>query len=375
MPEHRPRLSHHGLHEPDLTTTKEPMQPPEPRGPISAAILAVLTGHAADPAPALTRLMSHVPEQLDRAEDIIEDDDLQLALFCLYELHYSGIDGVDESWEWNPGLLTVRQLLEQRFEQELRTAATAAVPEAPPVPATGPVSDGVATVLFALAAADTGPSLSRYIAKEATPGQLREFLVQKSIYQLKEADPHTWAIPRLTGRAKAALVEIQADEYGGGRVDRMHSSLFAQTMRALGLDDRYGTYVDAVPAVALASVNMMSLFGLNRRLRGAIAGHLALYEMTSSRPNQLYGNGFRRHGFDGATTAYFDEHVEADAVHEQIAGRDLAGGLVEAEPDMLPDVLFGATAAIALDTRLTHQILNAWKNHRSSLRNELPAAA
>ena len=37
--------------------------------------------------------------------------------------------------------------------------------------------------------------MSRHVAKKATLGQLREFLVHKSIYQLKEADPHTWAIP------------------------------------------------------------------------------------------------------------------------------------------------------------------------------------
>ena len=351
------------------------MQIPEPRGPISAAVIAILTGQATESGEALKGLEALVPAQLAMAGDIVEDDDFQLALFCLYELHYGGLDGVDDSWEWNPGLIAVRQLLEQAFEQELRTAAKAAVPEVPSVPATGPVSDGVATVLFALAAADTGPSLSRYVAKEATLAQLGEFLVHKSIYQLKEADPHTWAIPRLTGRAKAALVEIQADEYGGGRADRMHSALFAKTMRALGLDDQYGTYVDAVPAIALASVNMMSLFGLNRRLRGAISGHLAIYEMTSSRPNQLYGNGFRRHHFGAAATAYFDEHVEADAVHEQIAGRDLAGGLVEADPGMLPDVLFGATAAIALDSKLTLWILNAWENGRSSLRSGFPAAA
>ena len=36
--------------------------------------------------------------------------------------------------------------------------------------------------------------------------------------------------------AKAALVEIQSDEYGGGRPQRMHAELFAKTMRGLGLD-------------------------------------------------------------------------------------------------------------------------------------------
>ena len=38
----------------------------------------------------------------------------------------------------------------------------------------------------------------------------------RSVYHLKEGDPHTFAVPRLSGRAKAAMVEIQADEYGGG---------------------------------------------------------------------------------------------------------------------------------------------------------------
>jgi hypothetical protein len=215
--------------------------------------------------------------------------------------------------------------------------------------------------------------VSRFIARKASVEHLREFLIHKSMYQLKEADPHTWAIPRLAGRAKAALVEIQADEYGGGRPDRMHSAMFARTMRGLGLEDQFGAYVDAVPAISLASVNMMSLFGLNRRLRGAIAGHLAIYEMTSSRPNQLYGQGFRRLGFGAEVTAYFDEHVEADAVHEQIAGRDLAGGLVEAQPDLLADVLFGATAVLAIDGRLSALVTDAWDNGRSSLRTAVPA--
>lgn len=351
------------------------MKIPEPRGPISAGLLAILAGPPGSDPSAHAGLSQLVRDRLPLVEDLIDDDDIQLALFCLYELHYGGLDGVDERWEWNPGLIGIRQLLEEPFEEALRTAARLAVPAAEAMSTEQPDSDGVAALLFALAAEDNGPSLSRYVAKKASVEQLREFLIHKSIYQLKEADPHTWAIPRLTGRAKAALVEIQADEYGGGLPDRMHSAMFARTMRGLGLDDRYGGYVDTVPALSLASVNMMSLFGLNRRLRGAIAGHLAIYEMTSSRPNQLYGNGFRRHGFEASVTGYFDEHVEADAVHEQIAGRDLAGGLVEAEPGLLTDVLFGATAALAIDARFTMRIMDAWENGRSSLRTGLPAAA
>ena len=355
------------------------MQLPEPRGPVSAELTDLLAGLPGADSAAQSELLSLVAKTVRLTDDILSDDDLQLALFCLYELHYGGLDGVDDAWEWEPGLIAVRRLLEAPFEQALRSAALVAAGPASAnserLAAEGkPDSDAVADMLFALAAQDSGPSLSRYVAKKATVEQLAEFLIHKSVYQLKEADPHTWAIPRLAGRPKAALVEIQADEYGGGRPHRMHSALFARTMDGLGLDTRYGSYADVVPAMALASVNMMSLFGLQRRLRGAITGHLAIYEMTSSRPNHLYARGFRRHGFGGDVTEYFDEHVEADAVHEQIAGRDLAGGLAEAEPHLLEDILFGATAALAIDARLTAHILEAWEDGRSSLRTSLPAA-
>ena len=345
------------------------MQFPSTRGLASNALLDVLSepGNAeVDSVSDSVEIasLSVIVEKLLVAEiDILTDEDLQLTLFCLYELHYLGFDGIDDRFEWNPGLIAIRHKIELAFESALR--AMGEIPDLVPVD-----SDGVADALFALAAQDTGPSLSKYVAKKATLEQLQEFVIHKSIYQLKEADPHTWAIPRLTGRAKAALVEIQADEYGGGKPERMHSALFARTMRGLGLDDSYGAYIDVVPALTLAATNMMSMFGLNRRLRGAIVGHLAAYEMTSSHPNRLYANGFRRHDFGEDVTGYFDEHVEADAVHEQIAGRDMAGGLFESEPELLEDIYFGAAAALALDALAAGRTLSAWEAGNSSLRTQ-----
>ena len=227
-------------------------------------------------------------------------------------------------------------------------------------------ADEVATVLFDLVAQDTSPGLSRYVGSRATREQLLEFLVQRSPYVLREADPHSWAIPRLTGRAKVALVEIQNDEYGAGRPERTHAELFAATMRGVGLDAEYGAYLDHVPALTLASLNLMTLFGLHRRLRGAIVGHLAAFEMTSSVPNRFYGNGFRRHGW-GDLAEYFDEHIEADAVHEQIAAREMAGGLVIEEPELIDDVLFGASAALVMDGWASAPLLAAWQQGKSSL--------
>lgn len=339
--------------------------PFEPRGPLSSLVLAYLSGDA-DELPAREHVLGLASRMVESAEDIATHEDVQLTLFALYGIHYGSIPGIDASREWDVDLLRLRRILEIGFEASLR--AQVLVPETP-----APEAGHVARALFALTAEDPGPSVSRYMAKKATLDQAREFLILRSIYTLREADPHSWAIPRLTGAAKAALVEIQADEYGGGRPERVHAQMFADSMLAAGLDDAYGTYVDQVPAITLASLNMMSMFGLHRRLLGAIVGHLAAFEMTSSIPNRLYADGLRRVGFDDTVAAYFDEHVEADAVHEQIAGRDMAGSLAESSPELLSDIMFGAAACLAIDGRVGEHMYRAWTTGSSALRDATAA--
>jgi hypothetical protein len=320
---------------------------PQPRGAASAALLSSL---------------SCSPSVLEApAPDDFED--LQLALYCCYELHYRGFDGVDPRWEWEPSLLAFRASLEQAFEADLRAL---------PV---DDVSDEVDVVLRSLAQSDEGPSLSKLVERSAELWQVREFMVHRSAYQLKEADPHSWAIPRLWGAPKAALVEVQADEYGGGRPERVHAELFRRAMIAVGLDGAYGAYLDVIPGVTLATVNLMSLFGLHRRLRGALVGHLALFEMTSSIPNRRYAAGLRRLGFDGDATAFFDEHVLADAVHESIAAVDLAGGLARQDPSLTADIVWGARALLELDRRWAAHVLAAWDEGASSLHSGAPVPA
>jgi hypothetical protein len=330
---------------------------PTPRGPLSHALLGAL---ARDP----HRLRA--PE-LSAPEEPLADEDLQLALYLCYELHYRGFDGVDPEWEWEPSLLRLRRRLERIFEDALLDTV------GPPVGAPAPEDFDLA--LRAIADEDDAPSLSRHIQARATREQVLEFLVHRSPYQLKEADPHSFAIPRIDGRPKAAMLEIQADEYGGGRPERIHAALFAKSLRAAGLDDTYGAYLEHVPGVTLATVNLMSLLGLHRRWRGAICGHLALFEMTSSVPNRRYAAGLRRLGFGDDVTDFFDEHVVADAVHESIAAVDLAGGLAAAEPDLAADVLWGARALVAVDGAWARHVMAAWGDGRSSLRVPLSESA
>ena len=317
---------------------------PSARGPLSARMLDALT----DGSPG--RGLARVPD------DPLGDDDLHLALALAYELSYRGLPGVRDDLEWDLTILGARRDLEDAFEAGLRHAIGSESMDPRDVP----------DRLREIAAPPGADSLSAFIEREATLDQVREFLMHRSAYQLKEADPHSWVIPRLEGAAKTGVMEIQYDEYGSGDPAWMHSELFRTTMIAAGLDGSYGAYVDRLPGPTLATVNLITLFGVHRRWRGALVGHLAAFEMTSSLPNRAYAQGFRRLGFDAEAVRFFDEHVEADSVHEVLAG-DLAAGLAAEEPELASDVVFGAEAMALLEGRFSEGLLRAWRAGESML--------
>ena len=120
--------------------------------------------------------------------------------------------------------------------------------------------------------------------------------------------------------------------------------------------------------MTLRASNMMSLFGLHRRLRGALVGHLAaVRDDVVARRTAATPAALRRLGGADAAARFFDEHVEADAVHEQIAAYELAGGLAAAEPALAADVLFGARCAAYTDTAFAEWVLPRWAVGQSSL--------
>jgi hypothetical protein len=324
---------------------------PGARGEVTEELFDYLTG-CARPA------VLSAPE----SRAVWEDDDAQLALYCCYELHYRGFADVAADLEWDPVVLDLRGRLEQRFLREVTVEVDSAMPDVDLRRA-----EHVEAALLAMATAEGGRSLSGYLATAGTVEELREFCMHRSAYQLKEADPHTWAIPRLAGPAKAAMVEIQTDEYGNGHLADMHAELFSDTLALVGLDPSYGSYLDRLPAVTLATTNLISLFGLHRRWRGALVGHLALFEMTSVGPMSRYVKALARFGFPEAAQRFYITHVEIDEHHQQVALESMVRSLVIAEPDLGRDVVFGAAALTAVEARFAAHLLDSWAVGQSSL--------
>jgi hypothetical protein len=331
---------------------------PPARGPVSAWVLERLSdrsladGVDSRPPPAT-------------ADDPLHGDDFHLALYLLYELHYRSFTGVAEDREWDPELLAARASLEATFEAALRRATPGRTTRA----------DHVVGALSDLLAEHAGWSLSTYMLRHGSLDQMREFAVHRSAYQLKEADPHTWVLPRLDGEAKAAVAAIQFDEYGGGERAAMHSALFADTMRALDLDDTYGAYLPLLPGSTLATVNLISMLGLHRRLRGALVGHLAAFEMTSVVPMLRYSQALARLGADPSARRFYDAHVEADALHQHVARDRMVAGLARAEPELAPDMLFGAEAVLVIEDAFGVRMRDAWSGGSTSLLGAIDLAA
>ena len=313
------------------------MRMPKPRGPLSEWLVARLS-------------MTSAGEVASRVPRATSADDEAVSLWMLHELAYRGFEDAVDDAEWDPEVLVVRRDLESALEHRLR----ARWPGAEVAPAEVP------RALEDVVAADDGPSLAAYVRRDADLDQVLELLRQRSIYHLKESDPVAWVVPRLPVRAKAALMELQYDEYGDGDPNRLHHHLFARGMVAAGLRSEYGAYVDDAMVETLEMNNAVSMLGMNRRLRGAAMGHLAAFEMTSSLPSRKMVQGLERLGLDGDMAAYYDEHVEADAIHEQLAAHDICGTLAEDEPEQAGDILFGAWTCLDLEARFASALLATW---------------
>ncbi len=308
------------------------MRLPAARGALSEVVLDRLSGSPTD--------------DLGAVPCASGPDDAAITLWTLHELHYRGFDGVDDRWEWAPALMSVRATLEQDLEGDLRSRYVA--PER---------TDDLAADLFTMIREHDGPSLAAHVQHRATHEEVLTLIRERSIYHLKEADPTSWVLPRLEAGPKAALMEIQFDEYGAGRPERLHHRLFQLGMAELGLDATYGAYIDEASTEVLEQNNALSMFGLHRRLRGAALGHLAAFEATSSIPSKRMAQGLERVGITGALRDYYAEHVLADSVHDQLAVRAVCVPLAEAEPALADDILFGAYSCLDLETRTAQRLL------------------
>lgn len=309
----------------------------ETRGPLSETALSLLRGHPA-PQPGVVSV-----------SDPLADDDLHLALSLCYEIHYRSLEGIDDRAEWSAEMLGFREALEMPFELALR-GSFGLVPTCEPID----------IQLMALVE-DHDAFLASYMARAGTEQMYRELLVHRSLNNVRQADSYFFAIPHLRGRTKSALVEMAADEAGA------HTVPLPDLIRPLGLDQSESGYVDQIPGCTLAMINLISLFALHRRLRGALVGHSAAFRMSSCATDRHYADGLQRLGLGEIATRYFDKHTEAEDAQSVLAARELSAGLLDLEPAMDSEVMFGAASFLGMEGRWAMYMRGCWDRGQSTL--------
>jgi hypothetical protein len=288
--------------------------------------------------------------------DALGDDDFSLALYLCYEALYRG--ETDQHWEWDPALQTFRAELEHVFEDRLRD-------EVVPVRSRFPFE--VVSTLDEMGHGSAASSLATYLLERGTFEQLREFCIHQTVHHLNEVDRVMPRTPALvpSGQRSTTVAQRGGDipEYDG----TLHSTLYGQTMAALGLDAGYGSYVNVLPGVTLASANMVSMLTLHPRWRAAFVGHQTMVHMTSVVPMRRYSETLRRFGVDENGRRFFDMRASTDERRLSLVRDRVVVALIRAEPEMTPDLLFGAAALLVLEQRFATYLLDAWTRNQSSL--------
>lgn len=323
---------------------------------------------AEDP-PAAAALVTEARDLAQAAFDDHDEAALEAAHRTMYALHaqssWSPTDAVRDN-EHDLTLAAVLLELERGFERELaRTPLPDDLPEDPAAFAPWLTDLALERELPGLEPTGMGP----YLRDEITLDQLREIVAQRSLFFLKEPDPWAMVIPSLRGTAKAGLLDLLLDEYGWGRHDHMHSTVYEVLMERLGLDTGFDHYLDRTAWQFLAGMNLQGMYARHRRLCRRMYGYIYLVEADSPRSMQDYLAAWTRLGIDDPdVTRFYELHVTADEGHQEVARDEVIGPIVAAEPDARAEIARGV-----LEGRVVHRLFGAhlhasFTAGRSSLR-------
>ena len=211
--------------------------------------------------------------------------------------------------------------------------------------------------------------MPRYLREDITLHQMEEIVAQRSLFFLKEPDPWAMVIPSLKGPAKAGLLDLLLDEYGWGRYDHMHSTVYADLMERLGLETGYDHYLPRTSWQFLASMNLQGLYARHRRLCHRMYGYIYLVEADSPESMKNYIAAYNRLGIDDEEfLKFYDLHITADEGHQDVALNEVVMPVVREEPRAMAEVARGVLEGRVVHHLFSSHLFASFTAGRSSLR-------
>ncbi|MEM7557164.1 MAG: iron-containing redox enzyme family protein [Cyanobacteria bacterium P01_A01_bin.84] len=193
-------------------------------------------------------------------------------------------------------------------------------------------------------AADIEPPLSEdnlYYRDKLTMNGYRHLVAIGSLDGLVEASQLSRTLGGVGNEIHAVLTRLLVEEYGGGRLNRKHSSHFTTMLEKLGMETHPEAYFNLVPWQLLAIINHSFVLTERKRyflryIGGLLYGELSV--PSGFRPYQAAGE---RLGLSTQEMSYWDIHIKVDELHGKWMLDDVALPLVDKYPSDAWEMLLG----------------------------------
>ncbi|MEI2778368.1 MAG: iron-containing redox enzyme family protein [Tetrasphaera sp.] len=157
------------------------------------------------------------------------------------------------------------------------------------------------------------PYYREFIRHEASPADLRRYLVQESVVDGRFDDLLALLQLGTDGTTKLEIAENYWDEMGNGDPELVHTLMFSRALDTLAISDV--EMREEMSAEGLLSGNLAMLLSRYRETFPEAVGFLAVTEwLVPDRFSNVLA-GWRRLGLDPAGIEYHDGHIAIDARH------------------------------------------------------------
>ncbi|MCY9786124.1 iron-containing redox enzyme family protein [Nocardiopsis sp. EMB25] len=203
-----------------------------------------------------------------------------------------------------------------------------------------------------------------FVEAEATKEDIRFFMVQEGTLDPRFDDILALVQVGTTGVEKMEIAKNYWDEMGNGEHAGVHTTIFAKSHTALGIDS--GFIADNTLLEAKVCGNLSSALALSRRHYYKAAGYFGATEYLVPRRFEYLTRAWKELGLPPEGVEYHLLHMEIDVEHGESWFNEVIGPVVERDPRLGREIALGAVLRLNTSARYLDAIVDHCRASRGA---------
>ncbi len=194
------------------------------------------------------------------------------------------------------------------------------------------------------AACDLSPESSgpgRYFRHKVNEAGYRRLLAIAALDGTVEASQLSRTLGGVSNDVHSMMTRLLVEEYGGGRLNRKHSTFFKAMLTELNMCTEAEAYFHLVPWEVLAAINHSFLLSERKRFYLRYVGGLLYTEISVPAAFDNYRAAAERLHMSQAARCYWELHIKEDKRHGQWMLHDVALPLAAKYPNEAWELVLG----------------------------------